>query len=192
MHATHRNAWALAAAEEARLRSMIIKYRSSVAHTLLTGGVPPSDVDDEVQRTFMIAARRLADVRPGAESGFLYRVASRMAARSRRTRRRRREILTGDLPDVPSRGEQPAPPDSLVQHRELWTYLAGILDRMRASLRAVFVLCDLEGMPRHEIATLLKLPDGTVASRLRVARRHVRRLVADEFAVVREPSRQSI
>jgi RNA polymerase sigma-70 factor (ECF subfamily) len=177
---------------EARLRSMVNEYSDFVARTLLTAGVPQSDVDDEVQGTFMIAARRLEDVRPGAERGFLYRVARHTAAHAQRTRRRRREIPSGDLPEVPDWSAAFASPESLAQRRQMWTLLAGVLDRMRESLRAVFVLHDLEGMPRNEIAALLNLPDGTVASRLRLARREVRALFARKFASVRKAPQQSI
>jgi RNA polymerase sigma-70 factor (ECF subfamily) len=67
----------------------------------------------------------------------------------------------------------------------MWTFLAGILGRMRESLRVVFVLCDVEGMRRSEIAALLKLPGGTVASRLRLARKQVRTRIAGQFESVR-------
>ncbi len=47
-----------------------------------------------------------------------------------------------------------------------------ILDAMPLELRAVFVLFELEQVTMAEIATLLDLPRGTVASRLRRAREH--------------------
>jgi RNA polymerase sigma-70 factor, ECF subfamily len=176
---------------EARLRSMVDEYSDFVARTLLAAGVPLSDIDDEVQRTFMTAARRLEDVRRGSERAFLYRVARHTAAHAQRTRTRRRETPSGDLPEIPDWNAAFESPESLAQHRQMWTVLAGVLDRMRESLRAVFVLCDLEGMPRNEIAALLNLPDGTVASRLRLARKQVRTLFARKFPSVRE-ARQSL
>jgi len=48
--------------------------------------------------------------------------------------------------------------------------------------REVFVLYDLEGMHRSEIAALLKCPDGTVASRIRMARNQIKTLLARELA----------
>ncbi len=45
-------------------------------------------------------------------------------------------------------------------------------------MRAVFVLFELEEMPSTEIAEVLAIPIGTVASRLRRAREEFQRIVA--------------
>jgi RNA polymerase sigma-70 factor (ECF subfamily) len=182
---SRRTAWVATVEAEARLRSLINEHRDFVARTLWTAGVLQSDLDDEVQRTFMAAARRLGDVRIGAERSFLYRVARNTAWHAHRSRARRRETPSGDLPDVPYGGETFASPETIVQRRQLWTLLAGILDTLNESLRAVFVLCELEGMGRGEIAAVLNLPRGTVASRLRRARKEVRTRVPFELASAR-------
>ena len=46
-----------------------------------------------------------------------------------------------------------------------------ILSEMPVEQRAVFVLFELEEMSGEEIAALLSVPEGTVRSRLRLARR---------------------
>ena len=166
------------------MRSLLNEHRDFVARTLWTAGVLHSDIDDEVQRTFIVAARRLGDVQIGAERSFLYRVACNTAWHAHRTRARRRETPSGDLPDAPGT-ERFASPETIVQRRQLWTHLTKILDELHESLRAVFVLCELEGMGRGEIAAALKIPPGTVASRLRMARKEVRTRVASEFAPAR-------
>ena len=166
---------------------MVDKYSDFVARTLLTAGVPESDLDDEVQRTFLVAAHRLEDVRLGSERAFLYRVARHTAAHVGRSRRRCREIPSGDLFDAASGSDVFASPETLALRRQMWTLLSGVLARMRASLREVFVLYDLEGMQRNEIAALLDLPEGTVASQLRSARKEIRTLVAREFASAARP-----
>jgi RNA polymerase sigma-70 factor (ECF subfamily) len=57
---------------------------------------------------------------------------------------------------------------------------------MPIELRVVFVLFELEEMTTAEIATLLEIPSGTVASRLRRAREtfedHVARVRARRMA----------
>jgi len=52
---------------------MVNDHRDFVANTLQGGGVPQADLDDEVQRTFIVAARRLEQVQLGSERAFLYR-----------------------------------------------------------------------------------------------------------------------
>jgi RNA polymerase sigma-70 factor (ECF subfamily) len=56
---------------QARIRSMVDENSQFVARMLRKAGVPRSDLDDEVQRTFIIAARRVDDVELGAERKFL-------------------------------------------------------------------------------------------------------------------------
>lgn len=45
---------------------------------------------------------------------------------------------------------------------------------LEPELRAIFLLREVEEMPYHEIAAVLKIPEGTVGSRLNRARRELR------------------
>ena len=57
--------------------------------------------------------------------------------------------------------------------------LDAVLEGMPLDLRAVFILYELEEHTMSEIAVLLALAPGTVASRLRRARAHFDEAVAD-------------
>jgi RNA polymerase sigma-70 factor (ECF subfamily) len=70
---------------EIRLRGLIDRYIDFVARVLRNAGVPDAQIDDDVQRTFIAAARRLDDVRAGSEKSFLLQSALRIAAHARRT-----------------------------------------------------------------------------------------------------------
>lgn len=160
---------------QARIRSLVDDNVRFVARTLRKGGVPHADLDDEVQRTFIIAARRLEDVRLGAERSFLFQVARNTASHARRTLARRREFPSDDLPE---RSEPLGTPEDLAVRKQTRALLDGALGSIDASLRAVFVLYELEGMDSLEIAETLGIPRGTVASRLRRARAQLRRNLA--------------
>ena len=60
-----------------------------VLRTLRKAGIPTADLDDEVQRTFIIMANRLDSVHLGAERSFLGQVARNVAAHAHRARARR-------------------------------------------------------------------------------------------------------
>ena len=75
---------------DARLRGIVEGHIDFVARVLRNAGSPSAEIDDDVQRTFIIAARKLDDVRPGAEKSFILRVALNVAAHARRTLARRR------------------------------------------------------------------------------------------------------
>ena len=178
---SRRYTWVATVEQRTRVRTMVDKYSDFVARTLLTAGVPESDLDDEVQRTFLVAAHRLEDVRLGSERAFLYRVARHTAAHVGRSRRRCREIPSGDLFDASSTSDVFASPEN-------W-HDAGRCGRSSAasspgcaSLCARCSFFTISGMQRNEIAALLDLPEGTVASQLRSARKEIRTLVARQFA----------
>ena len=122
---------------DARLRGMVDRYLDFVARVLRNAGTPDAEIDDEVQRTFITAARRLDDVRPGAEKGFLFKIALNLAAHARRTMARRREVLAEEAPE---RNETFPTPEQLTDQKRMRQLLDGVLDRMDESLRVVFVL----------------------------------------------------
>src|SRR4051794_39289127 len=166
---------------DARLRGMVDRYVDFVARVLRNAGTPDAEIDDEVQRTFITAARRLDDVRPGAEKGFLFKIALNLAAHARRTLARRREVLADEAPE---RNETFPTPEQLTDQKRMRQLLDGVLDRMDESLRVVFVLYEFEEMNMSEIADVLEIPRGTVASRLRRARSEFRERVAALEGVV--------
>ena len=143
-----------------------------VTRTLRRAGVPPSELDDEVQQTFIVAARRLEDVQLGAERQFLYQVALNTAAHLRRKMARRREVLDDR---VPERIEALATPEQLTGRKEMRQLLDEVAARMDESLYEVFKLFEFEQVNRNEIAARLGIPRGTVASRIRRARAQFRK-----------------
>ena len=152
-----------------RLEALVAHHSAFVWRSLLRLGVPRADAEDAVQQVFLVAARRLADIEVGRETAFLFSTAMRIAARARRTQQRRREVLEEEHAER----IDPAPdPEALVDHACARAKLDAILDTMQLDLRAVFVLFEIEQMTVPEIAAMLDLPVGTVASRLRRAREH--------------------
>jgi RNA polymerase sigma-70 factor (ECF subfamily) len=170
-----------------RLRAMVDRYLDFVPRVLRNAGTPDAEIDDEVQRTFITAARRLDDVRPGAEKGFLFKIALNLAAHARRTLARRREVLAEEAPE---RNETFPTPEQLTDQKRMRQLLDRVLDRMDESLRVVFVLYEFEEMNMSEIADVLEIPRGTVASRLRRARAEFRERVAALEGLARGDQRE--
>jgi len=150
-----------------RLRALYDDHFELVGRVVRNLGVPPSEVDDVLERVFSSAAARLADIETGRERAFLVQAAVRWTANARRARARIREIGCDALPDIPDLG---ASPEERTDSRRAAAVLDELLGAMDVELRAVFVLDEIEEMSRSEIAAVLGLPPGTVASRLRRAR----------------------
>lgn len=148
----------------------IFDQTQALAWTLLRRfGVPADRVEDCFQQVFLIASERLDDIRPGSERAFIYGVALRIA----RTHARSgwREIPADEI-DVDA-GPRPGA-DALLDQRRLVELCDRILATLTPDLREVFILHEIEGLSGVELAKLLKLPEGTVHSRLRRARLCVR------------------
>jgi RNA polymerase sigma-70 factor, ECF subfamily len=150
-----------------RLRALFRENFDLVGRVIRNLGVPPTDIDDVLERVFSSAAARLSDIAEGSERAFLVQAAVRWSANARRARARIREIGCDELPEVP---DLAASPEELTEGRRAATILDDLLATMPVDLRAVFVLDEIEEMSRSEIAAVLDIPEGTVASRLRKAR----------------------
>ena len=155
------------AAYEKRWRSIIHEQADFIWRALRRLGVLEADLADAAQQVFLVMARKLSHVKPGAERSFLFQTAFRVASDSRRTRRRQREV-PDDLLAL-QMDERPRP-DQDLEARLRRAQLDRILDPMPMELRAVFVLSELEEMTMAEIAAMTGTRPGTVASRLRRAR----------------------
>jgi len=152
---------------QARLRTMLLEHGTFVARTLRNLGVPGRELDDCVQRVYIVADRRLDDIRVGSERAFLFKAVSHIAAHARRSLMRKREVLEWEPPAL--RGS-PSRPDELAERHQMREILDRVLSSLSDELRVIFVLHTFEEMTMSEIAELLGLPPGTVASRLRRAR----------------------
>jgi RNA polymerase sigma-70 factor, ECF subfamily len=154
--------------DDARVAELLRAHFRDVWRIVRRFGVPENCADDATQEVFIIASRRLADIAPGSERPFLLASAVRVAANLRRSLGARRECPEEEgLPE----GVDPRPnAEALLDQKRLRQMLDTVLDALSDDLRVAFVLYELEGMSSPEIAELLTIPVGTVASRLRRAR----------------------
>ncbi len=151
----------------ARLAEMFRQHVDFVARSLRRLGVAEPDLEDATQEVFVVASRKLSTIELGAEKAFLFGTAMRLASNARRSRRRSRESLgvdTADEADVAPAAEE------LLDRRRARETLDGLLSALDDDARAVFALHEIEGLTAAEIATIVGIPPGTVASRLRRAR----------------------
>jgi RNA polymerase sigma-70 factor (ECF subfamily) len=152
----------------ARVADMLRLHFRDVWRIVRRFGVPENSADDAAQEVFIIASRRLADITPGSERPFLLASAVRVAANARRSLGARRECNADD--SMPERVDPRPDAEALLDQKRLRLMLDRVLDDLSDDLRVCFVLYELEGMSSPEIAELLRIPIGTVASRLRRGR----------------------
>ena len=166
---TLQDAAARPAADRVRLARMFEAYHEAVWRTLRRRGLTPDEAADVTQETFLIAAERLADIHPMAERSFLLATALRTAHTQRRKLVRWQLDGAMHLRESNARDARDANEDIDDCDR--------ILSKINPELAEVFVLYEAEGLSSREIAELLGIPRGSVASRLRRAREQFRALV---------------
>jgi RNA polymerase sigma-70 factor (ECF subfamily) len=157
-----------------RLAGLVDEHLDFVWRSLRRLGVPEAGVDDAAQQVWLVVARRLDDIVPERERAFLFSAALRVASDARRALARRREVPT--LEQVHPVDSRPRA-DELLDQKQARALLDEILEELPMSLRAVFVLYELEELTVTEIAGILALRRGTAASRLRRARKEFERVV---------------
>ena len=155
-----------------RLRDLVDAQYDFVWRSLRRLGVANGDADDAAQQVFFTVSRKLSSIRPGSERSFLFQTCLRVAADNRRAKRRRREVAEVEDDEQPV--DHAPTVEDLLDLRRARQHLDRILDGMSMDLRAVFVLFELDQMTMAEIAEILDIPAGTVASRLRRARAEFR------------------
>jgi RNA polymerase sigma-70 factor (ECF subfamily) len=167
--------WPVAPESVGRLEAMARSHLGYVWRLLRRVGLQERDADDVTQQVFILAARKLDHILPDRERAFLYRAAIYASTKYRRGEGRRRE----DLVDETDWIEQPGDDiEEALDRNRARAMLDAIVGAMPMDLRVVFVLYEIEQISTAEIAGVLGIPLGTVASRLRRARDDFERRVA--------------
>jgi len=152
----------------ARLAALAREHFGFIWRSLRRLGVAEPAVDDAAQQVFEVAARRLSDLEAGREKAFLFKTALLVATEARRTAARARSEAGG--PELESLHDPAPSPEECALLRESRLVLDRALAALGLDERTVFVLYEIEELSLSEIAELVSIPRGTVASRLRRAR----------------------
>ena len=164
------------AARDARLRSLVDAHFETVWRALRRLGVSELGADDGAQQVFLVVSRRLDEIQEGGERRYLLGVALRVASEIRRAIRRRREVpMEGPVAEPFEATATRLDPDEELDKKRALAMLAACLEEMPEKLREAFVLFELEELSAPEVAELLGVPVGTVASRVRLAREYIRK-----------------
>ena len=165
--------------DRTRLERMFQAHHALVWRTLRRRGLDADAAADAAQQTFLVAAERLPDINSDSERAFLVGTALRVAfSWGRKTVRWQ---LDEDMDRRAATARDPLDAQTAIQLCDL------ALSKVDPELAEIFVLFELEDLTSPEIAALLEIPLGTVASRLRRAREQFRMVVGRiELAMRRE------
>jgi RNA polymerase sigma-70 factor (ECF subfamily) len=157
-----------------RFEGALHQHLGLVWRLLRRAGLSAADADDAAQDVFWVLAQRLDNVPLPAERAFLVSTAMRVASERRRSKWYR-------SPTEPFESERfpilVAEPDQALELKRRVDMLDAALAQLDPREREVFVLAEIEELSKAEIALALRIPEGTVASRLQRARESFRSAV---------------
>jgi RNA polymerase sigma-70 factor, ECF subfamily len=154
-----------------------------------------TDADDLTQEVFIKMYRTLNsyDVERGAFMTWVTTVTRNLLVDHFRKTRQERVTDSLDTPQseqddamplgerIPDKGPSP---DTRVQSREAKEAVHLALQRLSPELREAVILRDLQDMDYREIATVLRVPEGTVKSRINRGRAELARLLQRTYRQV--------
>ncbi len=136
-----------------------------------------ADARDLSQEAFLRVYRALRRVEPGTPlEGWLYRIVSNLYVDLLR-KRPRAKVESLDVPLPTPRGEvarefpdSAFSPEAILEKEQLDSAIQHALGMLSEDLRLAVVLSDIEGFSYEEVAGVMRVPLGTVKSRLHRAR----------------------
>jgi RNA polymerase sigma factor (sigma-70 family) len=139
------------------------------------------DAEDAFQATFLVLLRKASSIRPREQvANWLYGVACKTARKALQTavNRHKHETPMATIPEPPTQqADDTFGPELLAE-------LDRELSRLPEKYRSAIVLCYLQGKKLREAAQQLRLPEGTVASRLARGRQMLAQRLAQHGGTV--------
>jgi RNA polymerase sigma-70 factor, ECF subfamily len=150
-------------------------YAPRVKSFMMRKGASPEQAEDLVQETMIAvwskAGMYVAD--RGSVTTWIFTIARNL--RIDRLRREKTSLFT-DIDDYDAESSD-VPQDDAMSRLQEDSQVAKALAQIPEEQRALLILSYVEDLPQSEIATRLRIPLGTVKSRMRLAYRRMKKLL---------------
>jgi RNA polymerase sigma-70 factor (ECF subfamily) len=159
-------------ADPAAFSELFQTYGPRVKAYMMRQGADPATAEDLAQETLLTVWRRAALYveEKGSAATWIFTI-----ARNLRIDRLRREVPWQELPEGGlDQASSEALPDEAVAEKERQERVRAALAALPPEQHEVVALAYLEGLSHGEIAERLRLPLGTVKSRMRIAYQKIR------------------
>jgi len=172
--------------DQAAFRELVTRYQHYVYRIVYTRAASQEDAEDLTQETFIIAFRRLKQIRePNKFKHWLRRIAVNTCTDWLRRNRQEREVAVSlDVQESPNLNERSLQNHTDAQRLEqLWNVVNSLSDIHRD----VVILHYFDGYTYEEISEVLGIPVSTVQGRLQVARKELRTEFRSAIATLQLP-----
>jgi RNA polymerase sigma-70 factor (ECF subfamily) len=161
--------------------TLVLHYQDSVFNTALRILGDEDQAADAAQEAFISAFKSISSFRGGSFKAWLMRTVTNACYDE--LRRRKRRPTTPLEPDTDDGEEMDSPrwladpnmpPDQLAEADEVEHAIQHCLDNLPLEFKTVVVMADIQGMDYTEVAVSVRVPLGTIKSRLARARLRLR------------------
>ena len=155
---------------------LVVAYRDQVFRLALRMCGSEADADEVAQEAFLSAWKALPNFRGESQfSTWLYQLTTHAAIDL--MRREKRQIAAADITEVSAADPAPSPQQQAEQSEQREIVRDAIL-QLAPEQREVVVLRFMEELSYEEIGAVLKLPSGTVKSRLNRAKAQLKEILS--------------
>lgn len=181
--------------DAAAWQEIVQRYHRRIYNICYRFAGSADDAQDLTQEVFIKMYRTLSsyDVERGAFMTWITTITRNLLVDH--FRKSKQDRITDSLDATPSEHEDSTPlveqiqdkslpPDSRVQSRETGETVHRALQKLSPDLREAVILRDLQDLDYREIATVLKVPEGTVKSRINRGRAELARLLQRTYRQV--------
>jgi len=177
------------AGDRAAFKELFERYHRRVYAVALSVLKVPQDAHDVVQEAFVKVHRHLPDFQGNSSFyTWLYRISMNLAIDQLRRRKSARQVDYDDTVGRAEQGDDAAglavnidrgDPGKTHSRKELASKLRAALATLPEYHQQVILLREVEGLSYEEIAKIMKVPKGTIMSRLFHARRKMQAALAE-------------
>ena len=168
---------------------LMSRYKSRIINFVFRIVSDSDTAEDLAQETFLRVYRNAGRYKRVAKfSTWIYTIAANLAKNELRNRCRRHAVTWDEVQNLQLEPAAHAPtsprppkPDRSVERQELRAALNQAIETLPARFKVPFVLRDVEGLAYEDIAKMLRLPKGTVKSRINRARLRFREYLEANF-----------
>ncbi|MCR5535862.1 MAG: RNA polymerase sigma factor RpoE [Succinivibrio sp.] len=163
---------------------LVIKYQHKIIQVILKFIPNNADANDVAQEAFIKAYRSIGNFR--GDSSFytwLYRIAVNAAKTYLESNQKYQGALDVDAEDFDYKDSEGVltskdTPDRIIESEELQAVIQKAIQNLPEDQKQALLLREVEGMSYDDIAVVMKIPVGTVRSRIFRAREYVEKQMA--------------
>jgi RNA polymerase sigma-70 factor (ECF subfamily) len=157
---------------------IVARFRRKIFHIAYKFTGKHDEAEDLTQEIFLKVFRSLEKFNRDADfSTWLSSVARNYCIDHYRASKREREVLVEDLVAFDLAPSSSGNPHRALEERDRSSFVRRGLEMLPEKLREAVVLRDLQGLSYQEMADQLRLPEGTVKSRINRGREELARLL---------------